>query len=256
MKTKREIDPKLAAAISYLGFLLFWQLIVLVTPVGQIVPGPFHVLAAFFKSFVVPIGPNTIQVHTLWSLSRVLTGFIFGSITGIVLGIAMGLNKYVKAIFYPIYQLIRPIPPIAWIPLIILWFGLGEMAKYALIFLATFANITTNAYEGAKNTDPLIIGAAKMLGANPIQIFFTVILPASVPYIFSGLHVALSVSWRTAVAAEMIRALQGVGWVIINAQAIYNVTQMLIGIIAIAITGILLTSIMRLLEKRLWAWKG
>lgn len=251
---KKSVQRRIAAICSILCFLGIWQLCVWFTQVGNILPGPVTTLKAFAESFVRPIGRQTIIGHILWSLSRVMIGFVTASIVGIVVGIAMGVNRTFCAIFDPLYQMIRPIPPIAWIPLIVLWFGLGEFAKYALIFLATFCNITINAYRGSKTVDPVLIGAAKMLGANPVQIFFTIILPSSVPYIFAGLHVALSVSWRTAVAAEMIRATEGVGWVIINAQAIYNVTQMLIGIIAIGLTGFLLALIMREVEKHLCAW--
>lgn len=250
----KTMQKRAAAVLSILCFLLFWQMGVWFTKVGEIMPGPVETLGAFAKSIVEPIGRQTVIGHILWSLSRVMIGFVTASIVGIVVGIAMGVNRTFCAIVDPLYQMIRPIPPIAWIPLIVLWFGLGEFAKYALIFLATFCNITINAYRGAKTVDPVLVGAAKMLGANPVQIFFTIILPSSVPYIFAGLHVAISVSWRTAVAAEMIRATEGVGWVIINAQAIYNVTQMLIGIIAIGLTGFLLALIMREVEHRLCAW--
>lgn len=257
MKKKlKAIDRHQIAAgcISILGFLLIWQFAVSFTAIGEILPGPFETLIAFFRSWVDPIGRETMGMHILWSLSRVLTGFVVASVVGIVVGILMGVSKVFCAIIQPLYEMIRPIPPIAWIPLIVLWFGLGEFAKYVLIFIATFCNIVVNVYRGACTVDPVLIGAARMLGAGPVRIFFTVRLPSAVPYIFAGLQTAISVSWRTAMAAEMIRANEGVGWIIINAQAIYDVTQMLVGIIAIGITGFVLAAVMREVERKLCAW--
>lgn len=255
-KTLKAVDWRqfAAGALSIVCFLLVWQLAVWFTAVGEMLPGPFETLAAFCRSWVEPIGRETMGMHILWSLSRVLTGFAVASVVGIVVGILMGVSRVFCAIIQPLYEMIRPIPPIAWIPLIVLWCGLGEFAKYVLIFIATFCNIVVNVYRGACTVDPVLIGAARMLGAGPVRIFFTVRLPSAVPYIFAGLQVAISVSWRTAMAAEMIRANEGVGWIIINAQAIYDVTQMLVGIIAIGITGFVLAAVMREVEKRLCAW--
>ena len=130
----------------------------------------------------------------------------------------------------------------------------GEFAKYVLIFIATFCNIVVNVYRGACTVDSVLIGAARMLGAGPVRIFFTVRQPSAVPYIFAGLQTAISVSLRTAMAAEMIRAKRRRSWIIINAQAIYDVTQMLVGIIAIGITGFVLAAVMREVERKLCAW--
>lgn len=250
-----KLQRQIAAFISIGAFLLLWQFSIMFTNLGNSMAGPGTILIAFIKScFVNPIGSYTMIGHMLWSIARVMIAFIAAAVLGIVIGILMGTSKTFKAIFSPIFEIIRPIPPIAWIPLVILWFGLGELSKYFLIFLAAFCNITPNAYHGVKSVDPVLIGAARMLGANKLQIFFTIILPSSVPYIFAGLHTGLSVSWRTSVAAEMIRSNEGVGWVITNAQSIYDTTQMLIGIVAIGIIGYLLSVIMRGVESRLCAW--
>src|SRR5699024_2925551 len=140
------------------------------------------------------------------------------SVLGIVLGIMMGWYPIVNRILRPIYELIRPIPPIAWIPISIVWFGIGEGSKWFLIFLAAFVPITLNAYAGATTVDETLIKCSKMLGASSGQIFKTVVLPYSVPHIFTGLQVGLSASWATVVAAEMIRSTEGVGWIIISSM--------------------------------------
>ncbi|OEJ15925.1 taurine ABC transporter permease [Brachyspira hampsonii] len=242
------------AVISIVVFIIIWQLAVSFSELGKLMPGPFTVIYEFFYTLVKPIGKYSIIGHVAWSLSRVLIAYVAAAILGITLGVLMGWNRYICAIFDPIYQLIRPIPPIAWIPIAILWFGLGELSKYFLIFLAAFNTITLNAYYGAKSVDRTLIGASKMLGANEIQTLFTVVLPSSVPVIFAGLQVAVSVSWATVVGAEMVRSSEGAGWVIINGQETNNTTQILVGIMAIGIVGYILAIIMRKVEDKLCSW--
>lgn len=243
-----------AAAISIAVFLLIWQLAVMFTDVGIVMVGPVEVIGRFFVSMVKPIGHDTIQMHILWSLSRVMTGFILGSVLGIVLGILMGWFRPMNALFRPLYEIIRPIPPIAWIPLSIVWFGIGEPSKYFIIFLAAFSAITMNAFAGVKAVDPELIGAARMLGANNRQVFTTIVLPSCVPHIFAGLQIAIGSSWATVVAAEMVRASQGVGWVIIRGQDSNSTVQIMIGIVAVGIVGFALAVLMRWIEARLCAW--
>lgn len=251
---RHKLKAFVLGALSIFTFLLLWYIGTKTSSLGEMIPDPVTVIKAFIESFSEPIGPCTILGHMGWSLSRVIIAYSFAAVTGIVLGVLMGWNAYVEAVFMPLYSMIRPIPPIAWIPLAILWFGLGEMPKYFLIFLAAFCTITMNAYQGAKTVDPILIGASRMLGANQIQIFFTIILPSSVPTIFAGLQVAVSVCWTTVVAAEMVRSAEGLGWVIISAQSNNDTTQMLIGILSIGIIGLLLAFIMRGAEDRLCMW--
>ena len=242
------------AAISIFLFLCIWQAVVSFTKVGLVLTGPVQTLSALFRSIVQPIGTHTIEGHILWSLSRVLVGFLLGSTVGIILGILMGWFRVVEAIFRPLYEIIRPIPPIAWIPLSILCFGLGEPSKYFLIFISAFCIVTTNAYAGVKAVDPELMGAARMLGANNRQVFSTVVLPSCVPHIFAGLQIAVGASWGCVVAAEMIRASEGVGWVIVKGQEGNSTVQILVGIVAIGIVGFVLAVIMRAVEARLCKW--
>ena len=242
------------ATLAILSFLSVWHLSVVFTDLGRLIPGPGEVIQGFFLTFVNPIGRHNILGHIFFSLSRVLVGYIAAALAGITLGVLMGWNKTIEAIFRPLYEMIRPIPPIAWIPLAILWFGLGDMTRWFLIFLGAFNNITLNAYQGAKTVDPVLVGASKMLGANKFQTLLTVVVPGSIPQIFAGLHVAVSVSWATVVAAEMVRSSEGVGWVIITGQETNNMTQVLIGIIAIGIIGYLLAILMRKVEEKLCSW--
>lgn len=243
-----------AGTSSILAFLLLWQLAVNFTVLGDLMPGPFIVLRAFFQSFVVKIGKYTIVQHTAFSLVRVMVAYGIALVLGVTLGITMGRIKLVEAIFRPFYEVIRPIPPIAWISLSILWFGLGETTKYFIIFLSAFASITYTAFSGSRAVNPQLIGAAQMLGANDRQVFTSIIVPASVPYIFAGMQVAISSSWATVVAAEMVRSSEGVGWIIVSGMEINDMQQILVGIIAIGIVGFLLEVILREIEIKLCAW--
>jgi ABC-type nitrate/sulfonate/bicarbonate transport system permease component len=243
-----------AAVISITVFILLWHFGTNGTQLGKLLPGPVVVLQKFFQSIYTHIGTYTILGHMLWSLSRVMVGYIIASIVGIILGLAMGWYRVVEAIFRPWFEIIRPIPPIAWIPLAMLWFGLGESAKYFIIFLSAFTNVTMNAYAGAKSVDPVLVGAAKMLGASDRQVFTSIVIPYSVPYIFAGLQIAISASWATVLAAEMVRSSEGIGWLIVSGMGVSNITQILVGIIAIGIVGYVLAIIMRGVEAKLCAW--
>lgn len=258
MNTKSFWESKWAkpicAFISICGFILLWHFAVSYTNLGNLMPGPFEVIGRFFSSFSENIGRYTILGHVLWSLSRVLIAYLVASAAGVICGLAMGRYPKFEAAFRPYFEIIRPIPPIAWIPMAILWFGLGELTKYFLIFLACFSNVTLNAYTGAISVDPELIGAARMLGANDNQIFRSITIPASVPHIFAGMQIALSSSWATVVAAEMVRSSEGIGWMIVSGMETNNMTQILAGIVAIGIIGYALATFMRFMERKLLVW--
>lgn len=253
-KDAAKTEKVICSIISIFVFLCIWELAVRTTSIGMFISGPITVIGKTISSIVEPIGTHTIQGHVLWSLSRVLVGFVLGSVAGVVLGVTMGWYRPVEAVFRPLFEMIRPIPPIAWIPLAILWFGLGESTKYFLIFLAVFCNVTMNAYAGAKSVDPELVGAARMLGASDRQVFMSIVLPACVPHIFAGLQIGLGSGWATVVAAEMVRSSEGVGWVIVKGQDLNNPLQILVGIVGIGVIGYLIAVIMRAIEAKLCVW--
>ena len=244
----------ISAVISIFVFLFLWQFAATFTKASVFLVGPIEVIKAFIVSLSEPIGTNRIYGHVLWSLSRVLMGFAIGSALGVVAGMLMGLYKPVDAFIRPIFEIIRPIPAIAWIPLSIVWFGLGEPAKYFLIALSSFCSVTINAYTGASSVDESLVGAAKMLGASDHQVFRLIILPASVPQIFAGLQIAIGSAWMTVVAAEMVRSSEGLGWIVIKGQEINSMTQILVGILGIGIVGFILATVMRAIEAKLFVW--
>lgn len=253
-RSAKNHEKFICAAISIFVFLVIWQLVVSFTKAGLVLAGPIETLSAFFVAIVDPIGTHTIEGHILWSLSRVLVGLVLGSACGIILGILMGWFKPFSALVRPLFELLRPIPPIAWIPLSIVWFGLGEASKYFLIFYSAFCAVTMNAYSGVRQVDPELMGAARMLGASNRQVFFTIVLPSCVPQIFAGLQIAVGTAWATVVAAEMVRSSEGVGWVIIKGQDSNSTVQILVGIVAIGIVGYILAVAMRAIEAKLCKW--
>lgn len=249
-KNKRLI----LGAVGIFIFLCILYAATKLTSLGKVMPDPVTVFGGFFKAFVEPIGTKTMTMHILISLRRMLIPYVFGGFFGVLVGVLMGWYKVADAIFMPYIQMLRPIPPIAWIPLSIIWFGFDEGSKYFLIFLACFFTIALTTYNGVHSVDETLVRASKMLGANDRQLFLTIVLPTTVPYIFSGLQVALGSAWATIVAAEMIRSSEGVGWLIVRGQDVGNMTQIMIGIVAIALTGLLITTLMRVLESKLCAW--
>ncbi len=252
--TFRMLENIFYPSVSILVFLFLWYLGVSQSKLSIVMPEPWTVIKEFVKSFVSPVGKYTMPVHILYSLMRVMPAYIVGSAAGISLGIFMGWYPKINNILRPIYELIRPIPPIAWIPISIVWFGIGEGSKWFLIFLAAFVPVTLNAYAGVTTVDPTLIKCSKMLGASDGQVFSTVVLPYSVPNIFAGLQVGLSASWATVVAAEMIRSTEGVGWIIISSMDTNNVVQGLVGIMGIGVIGYILAVIMRKMEDVLCIW--
>ena len=251
---KKGLSHVVWNVVPILGFLLVWETATLLTRIGNLMPGPSEVLASFFRSFVTPLGPYTIQVHTLFSLQRILVGYGAAVITGILFGMGIGLSKVFCSIFRPIFELIRPIPTVAWIPISILWFGIDEMSKYFIVFYGAFSNVALSVYMGIHRVDSVLVGAAKMLGCSDRQITFKVVLPSTVPYIFSGMQVALSAGIMSVVVAEMINSTEGIGWNIHAGQQIANMTQVLTGMVSLAILGLLLAATLRQIERKLLRW--
>ena len=172
MKNGLKMKAVIYGIITFIVLLLFWQIVVIGTKSEIGFPTPIDVITRFFHMLANKVGSYTIWGHTLWSLSRVMIGYLFAGMLGVILGLTMGWFPYIRAIFKPLFDLLRPIAPLAWIPLAILWFGIGEKYKYFLIFIASFVPFTLNSYAGATRVDRQLIGAAKMLGASNKQIFF------------------------------------------------------------------------------------
>ncbi len=219
-------------------------------------PSPEAVVARFIE-----IGKNGYQNtsllgHLTASLMRVLAGFVLGSVVGIPLGYAMGLSNWFRGWFDPIVEFMRPVPPLALIPLVIIWFGIWETGKIVLLFLAALWIMTIAARAGVSGVKISKIHAAYSLGASKWQIMRHVIIPNSLPDIFTGARVAMGVCWGTVVAAELVAAQKGAGMMIIAASKFQLTDIVVMGIIMIGIIGYGIDILMRMAERWLVPWKG
>ncbi len=194
--------------------------------------------------------------NVMWSLIRVVLGFFLGCLFGIPLGFAMGLNSWLRGWFDPIVEFMRPVPPLALIPLVIIWFGIGEQGKVSLLFLAALWIMIIGARAGVSGVNISKVHAAYSLGASKRQLLMRVILPNSLPEIFTAARVAMGVCWGTVVAAELVAAEKGAGKMIIAASKFQLTDIVLIGIIIIGVIGFGIDVLMRMAESKLVPWKG
>ena len=194
--------------------------------------------------------------NVFWSLIRVVVGFGLGCLFGIPLGFAMGLNSWMRGWFDPIVEFMRPVPPLALIPLVIIWFGIGEQGKISLLFLAALWIMTIAARAGVSGVNISKVHAAYSLGATKRQVLTKVILPNSPPEIYTGARVAMGVCWGTVVAAELVAAEKGAGKMIIAASKFQLTDIVIVGIILIGVIGYGIDILMRRAENFLVPWKG
>ncbi|MCY3878117.1 MAG: ABC transporter permease subunit [Rhodobacteraceae bacterium] len=219
-------------------------------------PSPEAVVFRFWEIAAEGYQNFTLLEHLGWSLLRVLAGFLAGSLIGIPLGYAMGLSGWFRGWFDPIVEFMRPVPPLALIPLVIIWFGIWETGKIILLFLAALWIMTIAARAGVSGVNISKIHAAYSLGASRWQILRYVIAPNSLPEIFTGARVAMGVCWGTVVAAELVAAQKGAGMMIIAASKFQLTDIVIMGIILIGIIGYGIDILMRRAENRLVPWKG
>ncbi|CAM7903839.1 MULTISPECIES: taurine ABC transporter permease TauC [Lelliottia] len=206
-------------------------------------------------------GPQGFMDATLWqhlaaSLGRILVALLAAVIVGIPVGIAMGLSPTVRGILDPLIELYRPVPPLAYLPLMVIWFGIGETSKILLIYLAIFAPVAMSALAGVKSAQQVRIRAAQSLGASRAQVLWFVILPGALPEILTGLRIGLGVGWSTLVAAELIAATRGLGFMVQSAGEFLATDVVLAGIAVIAVIAFSLELGLRALQRRLTPWHG
>lgn len=254
-KQTKKMTALIYGVMGIAVFLAVWQTAVVATDFGKIFPGPLKVLTGFFQAVITPIGKRRIQGHVAISLWRVLVGYTLSAVLGTIVGLLMGASRLCKAIINPIFTMIKPIPGIAWIPIAILWFGTGNTTIYFIIFVGGFSQMVMNTMAGAENVNTELVGVARVLGLKKNRTFISIVLPAMVPYIFAGLQISLSTSWMAVLAAEMITATSGCGWLILSGMQTGNMVNNVIGMVSIGVVGLILATLMRDAERRLCAWK-
>ena len=241
---------------AFIVLLLLWQVCVMLSTSEIAFPTPVAVFKEFFYILTHKVGNYyTVVGHVLWSLSRVLVGFSIAAVLGIILGLTMGWFDYVRAVMMPIFNLLRPIAPLAWIPLAILWFGIGEMSKVFIIIIGTFVPCLLNAYNGVRLVDPDLYDVIRVLGGNRRDEIFHVCFPASFPAVFAGLQISLSSAWTCVLAAELMNSRDGMGFLIKRGMDTHQPTLVLGGMVLIAAAAYGTSLLVTLLEGKLCPWK-
>lgn len=194
--------------------------------------------------------------HLGWSMLRMLIGVGSAIVLGIIVGVAMGVATRVKAVFDPVLEFYRPLPPLGYYTLLIVWFGIGETPKVLLLFLAAFAPVAIGTEAGIRNVRRSWVDQALTLGADRMYIFRHVMFPAALPQIFASVRLAVGFAYTTLVAAELVAATKGIGWMVLDASKFLRIDVIYVGIIVMGITALLLDRMIRFLENRAVPWRG
>ena len=222
----------------------------------ELMPGPETVWNRLVRTFTKPIGRINLLGHAWASLKRVLLALLFAWSFGISFGILIGWNRTARSLFGSIFEVIRPIPPIAWIPLIIMWFGIGETAKVLIVFIGTFVPLVINTSTGIRSVDEINIQVGKVFGGSRFQILTEIVIPTSLPHIFAGIRTSVSSGWTTVLAAEMLGATAGLGSMVTKGWNGGDMSLVLVAVITIAIVGFILSTVLSKLEKVVCPWNN
>ena len=245
------------SAAGFAGFFGLWALVAASGLVPrQFLPAPWAVLERFWELTNTPFVGFTIQQHLASSLGRYLAGFGLAAAVGVPLGLMMGWYRWLDDVVTPLFEGIRFIAPIAWVPFAALWFGTGIGGPVLIIFMGAFPPALVNAYRGAKFVEPRLVEAGRMLGASSARMIAQVLLPASVPSIVAGLRISAGLGWQSLVGAELIVASSGIGYLMVKGQSNISTTTVMCGMVAIGIVGYLIDVALRRVEARIQAARG
>ena len=241
---------------SLLFFFGLWQLISYLNSLNEwfnpvFLPSPAMVIETAYDYII----DGTLIGHIGMSFYRMIIGFVIGVVIAVVLGILIATKRDFDNILSPILNLVGPIPVFAFLPMFLIWFGIGESSKIALIAYATFVPLITYVIDGIKNTDPVLIRSARSLGATPFQVFTKVIFKSAMPHIFAGMKISLALTFSALVVAEMMGASEGLGYIIVNAKNWFKMADMILAATLIGLEYTIFYGILTLIEKRLFRWK-
>jgi taurine transport system permease protein len=256
-KPRRAVSARLVSAITILVLLAAWTVaasLQLVSPV--FLPSPAAVWAKFVVVARDGFVDATLLQHLFASLWRVFAALIAAIVGGVPVGLAIGISRIGRGVFDPLLEFLRPIPPLAYLPLIIIWFGIGEPSKILVIAIAMLAPVALSTAAGVRGVSRERVDAARSLGATRAQVIRHVILPSALPSILTGLRIALGAGWSTLVAAELVAATRGLGFMIQSAAQFLVTDVVVMGILVIAIIAFALEFIIRRIERVLVPWAG
>lgn len=244
----------LVGAIGLLAFLGIWEVVVQVGFIDSFfLPSPSQIMQRMVQ---LSTGPDAVLWNDIkMSATRVLSGFLLSVVVGVPCGLIMGINPTIRAALNPIVSIIRPLPALSWIPLSMLWLGIDEQQKYAIVFMGCFASVLVYTTDATMRVDNTFALAARNLGASRFQVLRFVMLPAALPNILSGLKVVLAIAWTCVISAEMVGANSGLGFRIWTAKEWSDTGQVLVGMLSISVTVLLLDIVFRGIERLLVPWE-
>ncbi|MDP4271791.1 MAG: ABC transporter permease [Bacteroidota bacterium] len=253
---KRVSDPQwlqhsLIRIVVPIVLLTGWEI---ASRLGYIKPVILPSPSAIISTFEEMIRSGELFQHLGISIARVLQGFAIGAFVGIVLGIFIGLFKKIDQALSILLGVLRPIPIMAWIPVLILWMGIDEASKITVIAIGSFWPVLVNVIDGIKNVDRKYLEVARILEKNKFQILTKVVFPAALPNIFTGLRIGIGIAWMCVVAAEMIAATSGIGYLIMYSRELLQSDVMFVGVFSIGLTGVLIDRLLKLVEVKVLKW--
>ena len=238
-------------------FVVVWQLSGSLNWVDPLLlPPPSEILRTALELLASGYRQTPLWEHFLTSTARALAAFVVAIVSGVPLGLAMGLSPTLGAALNPFVQFLRPLPKIALIPLVIVWFGIGEGAKFFLIFISSFLSIVVGAAAAVLGVSQARLRAAQTLGANRRQLFLYVVLPNALPELFTSVRLSIGIGWTSLIAAEMVAASSGLGWMVINAGSYLRTDVVLLGIVLLGLTGYFFDWSLVHLQRRFAPWAG
>jgi NitT/TauT family transport system permease protein/taurine transport system permease protein len=255
LRANRRTALGLASLVG--TFILWWLLTAATGIVGQTrFPTPAEFWSAFLQIALDGYAGGTLWTQAWHSTRLVILGFLVAIATGVPLGLVMGVSHRAEALLNPAFLLVRPIPPLAWIPLAIVWLGLGDAAKILVIWFAAFVPSVINTWTGVRGVDRTLLAAARVHGAGPWRLLREVIIPGALPMIFTGLRLSLQASWTTLVAAELVGAFFGLGRVLDTAYRDINPPMITVAMLTVGLLGAATTRLVAEAERRLIPWRS
>ena len=245
------------SALSIVAIFALWWLASHLRWVPPLfLPTPETVFTRLYESAMGQLTDAPLATHFGWSMFRVFSAFLLACVTAIPIGIGMGVSRIVRGIFDPPIEFYRPLPPLAYLPLIVIWFGIDEFSKVLLIYLACFAPMAMSAQAGVRSVSQEQVHAALSMGASRWQVIRHVVIPAAMPEILTSMRIAIGFGWTTLVAAEMVAATHGLGQMVLNASNFLRTDIVIMGIIVIGAIAYLFDLLMRYVERLVVPWKG
>jgi taurine transport system permease protein len=254
---RRKLKMTMLSVISIIGILALWQIIVSLQLVStRFLASPIEIVQKIVEKLSVakPDGSLLFE-HILASLEVVWIGFLLGAFFGIIVGLVMGWYKTGNRILRPLFEILRPIPGLAWIPIVIVFLGVSTLARGVIIFFGAFVSIVLNTYTGIRSTNETLKNVAKTCGASDFEVFVKVGIPSAMPMIFAGLRTSMGMSWGTIVAAEMLGSSIGLGFLIQYARSFADVALIMSGILVLGICGQLSSMIVQAVEGIVLKWR-